>query len=173
MFRMLNIAMACIRRHGNARRRKAFDGRSRLQVEPMEERLALSTVVPRPDISRSAPAWTSSPVLQAESTGGHIVALPERCVHGYKWRPRPLLFNSTANHSSALGPYLEMVHANLDITQVPDDSTSDAVHGYKWHPRGPRVYYPPSVPVIAIADLPGGGGLEHAHDTTAGQSTER
>jgi hypothetical protein len=63
-------------RHAPARRRRQRD----LTIGTLEERLALST----------SPLGTDAPVLPPNSTGsGTVVILPDRPVHGYKWRPRP------------------------------------------------------------------------------------
>src|SRR5262249_37722210 len=58
----------------------------RLAVEALEDRLVPATVVPQLTVLLTGPA-PASPA--GETSGGHVVAEPDQCVHGYKWRPRP------------------------------------------------------------------------------------
>jgi len=71
---------------GTRPRQADIDRRVRLNVEGLEDRLALSTS----GLANIAPVL--APALQGDNISGTSgdIAMPLKCVHGYKWRPRPL-----------------------------------------------------------------------------------
>jgi hypothetical protein len=79
----LRSLLAAVQGLGRRCPRPPQDRNVRLHVETMEERLVPSVSALR------------APEPQAAATSGPGVASPERChcVHGYKWRPRPLAFD--------------------------------------------------------------------------------
>jgi hypothetical protein len=74
MKQILQSVLALVR--GRGRRPAAPVRRVRPGLEGLEERLTLSTAVPGFEAPLTGPALVGRPVAQ-----------PERCVHGYKWRP--------------------------------------------------------------------------------------
>jgi hypothetical protein len=87
----MRISLKNLSVRGRARRPSASRPAC-LQVEALEGRLALSATpsvpLPPPLVTFVAPV-----VTQNTADGGVDVVEPNRCVHGYKWRPRP--FDST------------------------------------------------------------------------------
>jgi hypothetical protein len=79
MFQFFARALAALCQ--DEQRRPTARPSTRLGLEEMEPRLA-PTALPL-----VAPILVAT--AQVSSTGGTEIALPERCVHGYKWRPFP------------------------------------------------------------------------------------
>jgi hypothetical protein len=121
MFQLLQGVVTWLksqRRHGPA---ASVERRTRLRLEGLEDRLALS----------GGPLPTGTPLpppaaLVAPSTPGSIVISPERPVHGYKWRPWwPRAENASTGEQA-------VVVAEMSGKGSVVVSPERPVHGYKW-----------------------------------------
>jgi hypothetical protein len=120
MITVLNNMIARALQHRNKRSPCPCQRPVQLRLETLEDRL----VPAAPAVGLPAPMLAPALVAHADGGGTHI-AEPERChcVHGYKWRPRPL----------ALVPENDLGSKTGGTVAEPD-----AVHGYKWRKIWPR-----------------------------------
>jgi hypothetical protein len=104
-------------------------------VENLEERLVMSTAALRLPVPEKAPALVA-PLDHSSETP---VVDPERChcVHGYKWRPRPLTASLSQGEPASQKPLAPLEHS----TGLPIVDPETVVHGYKWRKYRPRWSY--------------------------------
>jgi hypothetical protein len=109
MKRLLTNLVRAIRQLGS-RRPNPSGRRVCLYVETMEERMVPSSVQGMPELS---PAQTAA--------GGHHRPHPQRChcVHGYKWRPRPLVVLTTGGQADGRQIQIENGHLVVSPPEGP------------------------------------------------------
>ena len=113
--------------------------RASLRLEGLEDRLALSTTVPGLAAPLTAPALVAAPVLH-DGTGitPPIGVSPEKCVHGYKWRP-PRRY-----------PYVVLHQAGTEATPMMQQANPVASLPFRDlhpppHPTGPIAAIVPTI----------------------------
>jgi hypothetical protein len=132
MKQMLKRVLAAVCKLGKQGPVTRVERRFRPQVEGMEQRLVPATSVGGAALPLGAPALVGT---GAEHEPGSIV-LPERPVHGYKWRPHWPRIVSAAETGGG--------HGVADPEQP--------VHGYKWRRRWPVAAAAESTGVATKAD---------------------
>jgi hypothetical protein len=133
MQRFLSRLLAGIRKLGRQRPARRPQ-RLHLTVETLEDRLVPSTVVPKLAVPLTGPALVAP---AAETSGGHVVAEPDRPVHGYKWRPWRPRANSDGQSSVQRTEMVQGSHLVVGGNDGLTASISSAGHIVVQPPEGP------------------------------------